>query len=593
MFRNTIKFNLIVTYSLIILIPFIILSTYLITTESQKINARTFATLRNNCVSLTESMEGEIKQMNLVSLNIAYSYLIRDAYSEYLIDKDDFNKIKVLNELIANSVGPNRLVDQANLYSNTGTVIASGLYNNAYEYPVELMPWFDEAKDNNGSRVLSYTGKDPYISRYTTDEYGKLFLSLSRKYYDKYNYVQGYIEIKKSVRHVLSQVVTYKNVYGEQILVFDSGGRIVYPDNLNADAYLPIFEQISKSETTTDFFSIPNGQSSDFVTFTKSDDGVLTAIVISENALFMPTKRYVLSVTFISFISLLLVFFLSYFAANRITVPIDRIYREIQHISLDGYMNRTNLNTKTIELNVLYDSFIDMQHKLVDNLNKQLLLKNQEMQSKMLALQSQMNPHFLFNSLQTIQSMADANMDKEIVIMCQSMSNILRYISSDAETTVLLADEIKNTVDFLVCMFIRHGYDLSYTIDIPDSLNHIKVPKLCIQPLVENSVKFCSTKLPPYIVGIKGTVRDDKYFITVTDNGPGFSSESLAMILSKINEIDSTGLLPSLEIHGMGLLNIYLRFKILYGTNTTFNIENIEGGGASITIGGSNEEYRF
>ena len=110
--------------------PFLILSAYLITTESQRINSRTFASLRQSCISLKDSMEREVKQMNLVSLNIAYSYLIRDAYNEYLVYGDDYEKAKALNELISNSIGPNRLVDQANLYSSIGTVIASGLYNN-------------------------------------------------------------------------------------------------------------------------------------------------------------------------------------------------------------------------------------------------------------------------------------------------------------------------------------------------------------------------------------------------------------------------------------------------------------------------------
>ena len=585
MFRNTIKFNLVVTYSLIILIPFLVLSTYLITTESQKINSRTFAALRQNCVSLKESMEREIKQMNLVSLNLAYSFLIRDAYNKYLVDQNDYETVKALNELIANSIGPNRLVDQANLYSNIGTVIASGLYNNTYNYPVEKMPWYEAAKNNNGSRVLSYEGEDQYISRYSTDEYGRLFFSLSRKYYDRYK-VQGYIEVKKSVRQVLSQILSYNSVSGEQVLVFDGAGKLVYPDNLTIGSYRYVFEQIGKSDPTSDFIRIPDGKSNSFVTFTTSEDGFFIAIVISENALFMPTKSYITSVVLLTLISLLLAFILSYFASNRITVPISRIYRKMQHVSLDGYMQNTSLNTKMIELNVLYDSFIDMQHKLVDSLNKQLLLKNHEMQSRMLALQSQMNPHFLFNSLATIQSMADASMDKEIIIMCQSMSNILRYISSDAEATVSLADEITHTKDYLVCMSVRHHHDLFYTIDIPDNLHSIKVPKLCIQPLVENSVKFCTTKLPPYNVDIKGRISDSKYLITVTDNGPGFSSKSLSNIESKIKEIDSTGLLPSLEINGMGLLNIYLRFKLLYGNGAVFEIGSIHDGGASITLGG-------
>ncbi len=585
MFRKTIKFNMIVTYSLIILIPFLILSTYLITTESQKINSRTFSALRQNCNTLSDSMEREIAQMNLVSLNIAYSNLIKDAFNNYLVNKNDHEKLKAINELLSNSIGPNRLVDQANLYSNIGTVIATGLYNNTYNYPVEQMPWYELAKSGNGNRILSYSGEDPYISRYTTDQYGKLFLSLSRKYFGSYNSLQGYIEVKKSVKQVLSQTVNYKSVYGEEVVVFDSSGAVIYPYSADIDSLRYIFEQTSGKEPSSDFIRLTDSSTNQYFTFTRSNDGIITAIVISENNMFMPRDSYIISVFLFTLISLTLAFILSYFAANQITVPIDRIYKEIQHINLNGYMIKSNLNTKTIELNVLYDSFIDMQHKLVDSLNKQLLLKNHEMQSKMLALQSQMNPHFLYNSLQTIQAMADADMNKQIVIMCQSMSNILRYISSDTDTTVLLADEIKYTKDYLSCMLIRYNNDLYYTIDIPEDLYALKVPKLCIQPLVENSIRFCTTKLPPYHISIKGSMDNGSYTITVTDNGPGFTPESLSSINNKIAEIDSTGLLPSLEIKGMGLLNIYLRFKILYGSDVAFKVENTNDG-ASVTIGG-------
>lgn len=386
MLRQTIKFNLIVTYSLIILVPFLILSAYLITTESQKINSRTYQALRQNCVSLNNSLEKEIKQMNIVSLNLAYSFLIRDAYNEYLSNQNDYENLKALNELIANSIGPNRLVDQANLYSILGTVIASGLHNGTYFAPAEQMPWYEAAENNDGSRVLSYEGTDPFISRYTTDEYGKVFLSLSRKYYDKYNNVQGYIEVKKSVRQIFSQVISYNSISDEKIIVFDGFGQTIFSSNMSEDFCQAVYEQIVLSDPAIEFISFSDNKTSHAVTFARSEDGVLTAIVIDENSLFMPTRSYMWSVIFLALISLVLAFILSFFAANRITVPIKHIYHEMQQINLDGYLQKNDLHTRTIELNVLYDKFIDMQHKLVDSMNKQLLLKNQEMQSKMIAL---------------------------------------------------------------------------------------------------------------------------------------------------------------------------------------------------------------
>lgn len=587
MINKSIRYNMMVTYSLIILIPFLVLSMYFIITESKKINYRTFAALRQNCISLNEAMEREIWQMNLVSMNIAYSQLIKDAYGEYLSNQGDYESLKAINSLLANSIGPNRLVDQANLYSTNGTVIASGLNNEIYINSVENMSWYQAAEDNDGGRVLTYEGNDPKISKYTTDEFGKLFLSLSRKYFDKYNNSLGFIEVKKSIKQVLSQVASYKSIVGEHIYVFDTYGNLIHSTDKNGILSKPVYDQIAESAITDEFAEIDYKNSKYYTIHSKSDDKFITAIVIDEGSLFMPTRSYTRNVILIAVLSLALALGLSYIAANRITVPIKHIYAEMKNISLDGYSVKKDINTNAIELIMLYDRFIDMQHRLVDSLNKQLLLKNQEMQSKMLALQSQMNPHFLYNSIATIQGMAYENMNSEIVSMCQSMSNILRYISSDSEATVALEDEIANTVDFLSCMMSRYEDELFYSLDIPENIMQIKVPKLCIQPIVENSIRYCATKMPPWHIHIQGEIHEGLYEIRVTDNGPGFSEQALATINSKMREIDDTGLLPSLEINGMGLLNVYLRFKLLHDTNSIFRIENSNNTGASVTIGGS------
>jgi sensor histidine kinase YesM len=584
LFKSTIKSNLIGVFSAIILIPFLALSVYLIALESQKINSRTFAALTQNCVSVSDAAQREIDQMNMVSTDIAYSYLIKDTYSQYLANQKDYTQTKSLYDLLATTIGPNRPVDQVNIFTTVDTLIAAGLYSNIYNHPVQVLPWYEEAKAGEGKAVFLYTEYDALLARYTTDPYGKLFFSLAREYYNKYNNVQGFIEVKASVRRVLSQAIDYQSVYGEQLIVLSKKGNVIYP--LDSEPVASLAAKAKTLKNANEFSSLSFEDSQGYATFTQLDSGLRFVIYIDQSALFLPVNSYIRSVSLLTLASLALAIALAYLAANRIIVPIQQIYGQMQQTSLSGYMEKTPLKTKTIELNVLYDSFINMQHELVDSLNKQLLLKNQEMQSKMLALQSQMNPHFLFNSLQTIQSMADGNMNEEIVVMCQSMSNILRYISSDTDTTVPLSDEIKYSDDFLRCMAIRYSNDLHYSFDFPEQMMGISVPKLCIQPLVENSIRYCTTMLPPYHIHVYGTCNDGIFTITATDNGPGFHKQALQLIYEKVQEIDETGLLPSLEINGMGLLNIYLRFKILYGSDVVFRLSNKDDGGASITIGG-------
>jgi sensor histidine kinase YesM len=157
-----------------------------------------------------------------------------------------------------------------------------------------------------------------------------------------------------------------------------------------------------------------------------------------------------------------------------------------------------------MEMQTLHGAFTQMQGTLSEHVGKLLELQNQEMQSRMLALQAQMNPHFLYNSLQALQAMADEGMNDEIAVMCQSMADILRYISSDSAQKVPLADELKHTRDYLRCMEIRYQGDLSYEIDVPEALDGVPVPKLCVQLLAENAIKFTTTRRPPYRIAIRG-----------------------------------------------------------------------------------------
>ena len=181
-------------------------------------------------------------------------------------------------------------------------------------------------------------------------------------------------------------------------------------------------------------------------------------------------------------------------------------------------------------------------------------------------------------------------MDDEIVVMCQSMANLLRYISADSEQLVPLNTELSYTENYLTCMIICYQEDLTYSIEVHEEMREVKIPKLCIQLLVENAIKFSTTIKSPWHIKIKGFIQDGCSYISVIDNGPGFDPQTVRDIEDKIRQIDESALLPSLEIKGMGLMNIYIRLKILNSTIFTFRLENLRIGVASITIGDWHEE---
>ena len=315
-----------------------------------------------------------------------------------------------------------------------------------------------------------------------------------------------------------------------------------------------------------------------------------TVMSIREADLFRSVRDQSVTILLITLGTLILTVLASVLVSRRITRPLADICDQIGQIGLENPAPLPEVDSDIREIQTLHTTFSRMQSTLSGNVTKLLELQNQEMQSRMLALQAQMNPHFLFNSLQAIQAMADEGMDAEIAEMCQSMAGILRYISSDSAQQVPLEKEILHTKDYLRCMEIRYQGDLTCETDLPEKMNPVLVPKLCVQLLAENAIKFTTMQRPPYRIRIEGTVSGDHYELRIRDNGPGFEEETKKALTEQMVEIQRTSTLPSLKINGMGILHVYIRFFLLYGEDFIFRLENNPEGGACVVIGGKRNE---
>ena len=591
---RTIRSSMFFTYAIILITACLIYYTYFIIFEVQKVKTQTLAIISQNAVTIGDAIDGQLEQLNMVTMNVAYSNIVKSTFAQYnsandLAQSDYFNNTRMLGDLLVAIIGPNFPADQINLYSLDNGIFASGISNGYYPNITKDMPWYQEVTDAAGLKVIKDTGEDPRLSRYFNGEYKRSFISLFRVYFNVFNNPQGIVEAKKSASSVFAGAISRKAIYGEKIYVFDSAGNLVFPiSNSDYSVYFENSRQIIDSENTTQSIKTENGTEI-LACHSSSFSGFTTIVSLPQSNLYSNAREYFRNTAIITLLLILFCMVVAYFAARYITNPIDNIFKQVTSFKLDREHKKTNIHTKIYELNSLNDGFFDMQEKLRDSINRQMLLQNQEMQSRMLALQSQMNPHFLYNSISAIQSMAEEGMDEEIVIMCQSMASLLRYISSDSDQLVEIKTELSHTENYLTCMIIRYQEDLSYSIDIPDRMLDVKIPKLCIQLLVENAIKFSTTIKPPWHIIIKGFMVDNTSYISVIDNGPGFDPLTIQDIEDKIRQIDESGLLPSLEIKGMGLMNIYIRLKILNSRDITFKLENLVDGGASVTIGGWHE----
>ena len=167
------------------------------------------------------------------------------------------------------------------------------------------------------------------------------------------------------------------------------------------------------------------------------------------------------------------------------------------------------------------------------------------------ALHSQINPHFLYNTLDTIIWMAEFKDEKKVIAITKALANFFRISLSNGNEMILLKDEIKHVQEYLFIQKQRYEDKLSYSFNVDETLLSAEVPKIIIQPIVENSIYHGIKNIPGNgLIEIDVYKKDDSINISVKDNGIGFK-KSKNFKKSKIG--------------GVGIQNVDKRIKFYYG----------------------------
>lgn len=312
----------------------------------------------------------------------------------------------------------------------------------------------------------------------------------------------------------------------------------------------------------------------------------------NENIYMQPMIDMTFLLLFITFIILLCLWMVTKKLTQELVSPIMYIHKKMTNLDLQKLNEIQNIKIEgnIKELIELDDAFEQMCRQLKESKDKLELSYVKEVQSKLLAMQSQMNPHFLFNVLSIIKIMGMEADRQEIVEVCTELSMMLRYVSSSDSSLVKIRQEKEYTLNYLKLMSVRFQEYLEYEVDIPEAMNQIKLPRLVLQPLVENSIKYITEIRPPWKIKVKGWVDENKWYLSVQDNGPGMDEEKEKELKRNMKKSLIEQNYEKSEIGGMGILNIYSRLVLVYGEDADLRIENKVESGLLVVIGGALDE---
>ena len=275
---------------------------------------------------------------------------------------------------------------------------------------------------------------------------------------------------------------------------------------------------------------------------------------------------------------LMLCLFLSYYIPLSITRPIRRLTQVTDQVAKGDLTVRSDV-TGGLEARVLSDSMntmIDKINELLEQVKtEQVRLRRAEFE----LLQSQINPHFLYNTLDAIVWLAEAGEQKKVVSMVGSLSDFFRISLNQGQDILDVREELQHVRSYLEIQQMRYQDILQYEICVPEELYSSRIPKITLQPLVENALYHgIKNKRGKGMIRIDGEMEDSDCILRITDNGRGMTPERLGQVREGIRNRNAC------ETEIYGLYNVNERIRLNFGEKYGITITSTYGEGTCVTV---------
>lgn len=260
---------------------------------------------------------------------------------------------------------------------------------------------------------------------------------------------------------------------------------------------------------------------------------------------------------------------------RRITGPIGALSQKARQFG-KGDFTGVPVETHITELKTLDVGFDEMARQIDGLMAKQIQDQKSLHRAELELLQAQINPHFLYNTLDSIAILAESQREEDVVSMVTSLSTFFRNSLSNGADIITLAAERTQVASYLEIQQIRYSDILCYEINIPEELLECEVPKLILQPLVENALYHgIKNRRGMGKITVTGRADGGDMLLTVTDNGAGMDAERVHELQSGVYQDRHTGL---------GLVNVHKRIRLYCGERYGLIFASEAGRGTSVSI---------
>lgn len=438
--------------------------------------------------------------------------------------------------------------------------------------------WFGQAVREQGAPIVISTFRIPFIS--DIKDRPVYVFSIARGIVDiKRSAVRGIIMVNTSVEFLDAIANKMVATADQQIVILDNNGSLIYDTRtkgITGPSDMDFYRNIADSGLKERVLMIDGKkQLISCVASPVTGWTIINQIPMEE---LLKNINIIRNTTFgVTAVLIAGIFMVLIFVTRMIIRPVARLSVVARLVSKGDFNVRAPEKSRD-EIGTFAKTFNIMIRRLNRLIN---VIYNDDIKKKDLelqVLQSQINPHFLYNALESIHMMAEINSDHETSKMAISLGKFLRYGISRRTNMVEVREEIAHLEEYMSLQKTRFDNELELVVEIDEKIAGYIIVKLILQPLVENSINhgFDDNK-DKFIIKIKGYVREDRLVFEVTDNGKGMEAEQVHRLNSYINDMEAS-------FTSIGLKNVNMRLRLYYGSNYGLRIDSTKGYGTTVIV---------
>lgn len=589
-FRNwKMQTKLFLGFLLIIVLIVLLLAYFSMTVSENSIKTQMLTSIQETTSQMSGNIDTEIQKVLDISTQVSSNETLCEILQEEKTESPDqfYQNDRTMKEILNTAFSTSFSVEDVFVCSYNGSIYTADKNKLSLtgDYDFTRTGWFEEMKaTRENTKFLSSYDGEAYIS---TGEAQKMFSIVKKIYAPGTKKELGcmIIDMNSDILGNVLQSIN-SNSY-QQALIIDDNKKIVFHPDSDYIGTQYRGRQVSQVLSQQNG-AIESPEENSYLVFSTSEITGWSVLCVVDNAYMLDSANRLR--LFLAIVAVVCLAFSVYFAryiSKAVSGPVARLQEQMHRVEQGDFDIEVQAESEDEigRLTRAFDQMVKRTKRLIQNVYQSEIYQKE---AELNALQAQINPHFLYNTLQTIDMMAEEEGVQEISDACQALSKIFRYSINKGKEFVQVEEEIIHIKNYMLVQKLRFGDKLEVRYEIEKDCERLYIVKLLIQPLVENAVVHgIENVLGKCKVVIRVFRKEDCLYTEVQDNGNGIGEEKLAQLNEQLEKSSGKNMIHETRRAAkgsIGLENTNARIKLYFGPEYGIKIESTEGEGTLVKV---------